>query len=44
MAAVMRYAATNVQEVVIPNSCHWLVEKQPDATVAVVGAFLDAPI
>ncbi|WP_453962570.1 alpha/beta fold hydrolase [Amorphus suaedae] len=44
MAVVMRYAATNVQEAVIPNSGHWLMEEQPDATVAVVRAFLDAPI
>lgn len=43
MAAVMREAATNVQEAVIANSGHWLMEEQPDATVAVVRAFLDAP-
>lgn len=43
MADVMRYAATNVQEAVIADSGHWLMEEQPDATVAVVRAFLDAP-
>lgn len=40
----MRYAATNVQEAVIPNSGHWLLEERPDGTVAVVRASLDAPI
>jgi pimeloyl-ACP methyl ester carboxylesterase len=41
MAIVMREAATNVQEVVIPGSGHWLMEEQPAATVAAVRAFLD---
>jgi pimeloyl-ACP methyl ester carboxylesterase len=41
MAAVMRAAATDVQEVVIPASGHWLMEEQPAATVAAVRAFLD---
>src|SRR4051794_1878195 len=41
MAAVMRFAATDVQEVVIPGSGHWLMEEQPGATVAAVRAFLD---
>ena len=34
MAVVMRTAATDVQEMVIPNSGHWLMEEQPKATVA----------
>jgi pimeloyl-ACP methyl ester carboxylesterase len=42
MAVVMRYAATDVQEAVIADSGHWLMEEQPEATVAVVRAFLDA--
>jgi len=41
MAVVMRAAATDVQEVVIPNSGHWLMEEQPVATVAAIRAFLD---
>jgi pimeloyl-ACP methyl ester carboxylesterase len=41
MAVVMRAAATDVQECVIPNSGHWLMEEQPVATVAAVRAFLD---
>jgi pimeloyl-ACP methyl ester carboxylesterase len=43
MAVVMRAAATNVQELVIPDSGHWLMEEQPAATVAAVRAFLDRP-
>jgi pimeloyl-ACP methyl ester carboxylesterase len=41
MAVVMRAAATDVQEVVIAGSGHWLMEEQPAATVAAVRAFLD---
>jgi pimeloyl-ACP methyl ester carboxylesterase len=44
MAVVMRAAASNVHELVIPGSGHWLMEEQPKATVAAVRAFLDAPI
>jgi pimeloyl-ACP methyl ester carboxylesterase len=41
MAAVMRAAATDVTERVIPNSGHWLMEEQPAATIAAIRAFLD---
>jgi pimeloyl-ACP methyl ester carboxylesterase len=41
MAVVMRAAATDVQELVIPGSGHWLMEEQPAATAAAVRAFLD---
>ena len=41
MAVVMRAAATDVQEQVIPASGHWLMEEQPVATVAALRAFLD---
>ncbi len=34
-------AATNVQELVIPDSGHWLMEEQPAATVPAVRAFLE---
>ncbi len=40
MAVVMRAAATNVQEVVIPRSGHWLMEENPAATVAAITEFL----
>jgi len=39
-AIVMRNAATNVTELVIPNAGHWLMEEQRDATVSAVSAFL----
>lgn len=42
MAVVMRFAADNVQECVIKDSGHWLMEEQPNATVAAVRTFLDA--
>jgi pimeloyl-ACP methyl ester carboxylesterase len=42
MAAVMRFAASHVEEKVIANSGHWLMEEQPEATIAAVRAFLDA--
>jgi pimeloyl-ACP methyl ester carboxylesterase len=41
MAVVMRAAASDVTELVIPNAGHWLMEEQPAATVATVHAFLD---
>ena len=40
MAFVMRFAADNVHQAVIPDSGHWLMEEQPDATVAAIKAFL----
>jgi pimeloyl-ACP methyl ester carboxylesterase len=40
MAVVMRAAATNVQEVVIPNSGHWLMEENPTATIAAIVNFI----
>ena len=41
MAAVMRAAASDVTEGVIPDSGHWIMEENPVATVAMVRAFLD---
>jgi pimeloyl-ACP methyl ester carboxylesterase len=41
MALVMRAAATDVEELVIADAGHWLMEEQPGATVAAVRAFLD---
>jgi len=40
-AVVMRNAATDVTEVVIPDAGHWLMEEQPEATVKAVRQFLD---
>jgi pimeloyl-ACP methyl ester carboxylesterase len=39
-AVVMRNAAVNVTELVIPNSGHWLMEEAPAATMAAIRAFL----
>lgn len=41
MAAVVRAAASDVTEGVIPDSGHWIMEENPAATVAMVRAFLD---
>jgi pimeloyl-ACP methyl ester carboxylesterase len=40
MATVMRFAATNVTEGVVPDSGHWIMEENPAATVAMARAFL----
>jgi pimeloyl-ACP methyl ester carboxylesterase len=41
-AAVMRNAATNVTEVVVPGAGHWLMEEATAETVKTVQSFLDA--
>jgi pimeloyl-ACP methyl ester carboxylesterase len=41
MATVMRAAATDVTQGVVPDSGHWLMEEQPKATVAMINAFLE---
>ena len=40
MATVMRAAATNVTEAVVPHSGHWVMEENPAATVKLVTDFL----
>ena len=40
-AKQMRNAATNVTEVIIPGSGHWLMEEAPAETVKAVQGFLD---
>jgi len=40
MAAVMRFAASDVTEGVIPDSGHWIMEENPAATIAMVRAFI----
>jgi len=41
MAAVVQAGAANVQERVVPNAGHWLMEEQPGITVAAIHEFLD---
>jgi pimeloyl-ACP methyl ester carboxylesterase len=41
-AAIMRNAAVNVTEVVVPNAGHWLMQEQPSATMAAIRSFLDS--
>ena len=40
-AVVMRNAATNVTELVVPGSGHWLMEEAPGQTIPALVAFLD---
>jgi pimeloyl-ACP methyl ester carboxylesterase len=42
MATVMRAAATNVTEAIIPNSGHWVMEENPLATVTLISGFLES--
>ncbi|MGN6277459.1 MAG: alpha/beta fold hydrolase [Sphingomonas sp.] len=45
MAVIMRSAATNVTELIVSNSGHWLMEEQPEPTIAAITAFLrDEPV
>ncbi|WP_288192363.1 alpha/beta hydrolase [uncultured Phyllobacterium sp.] len=41
MATVMRAAATDVTEGIIPDSGHWIMEENPEATTKMVRVFLD---
>jgi len=42
MATVMRVAATNVQEAIVPDSGHWIMEENPAATTKLVMDFLQS--
>ncbi|WP_293864565.1 alpha/beta hydrolase [uncultured Alsobacter sp.] len=42
MAEVMAFAATRVKGDVVPDAGHWIMEENPKATIALVGAFLRA--
>jgi len=42
MASVTRFAASDVQEAVVPDSGHWIMEENPQATIQIVRRFLDA--
>ena len=39
----IRFVATDVTGVVIPNSGHWLLEEEPTATIEAVRTFLERP-
>jgi pimeloyl-ACP methyl ester carboxylesterase len=41
MADDLRFVATDVTGIIIPNSGHWLMEEQPAATVTAIRTFLD---
>jgi len=41
-AVVMRNAATNVTELVVKGSGHWLMEEAPAETISAIQSFLDA--
>jgi pimeloyl-ACP methyl ester carboxylesterase len=40
MATVMRFTATDVQEAIVPDSGHWIMEENPSATTQLVTDFL----
>lgn len=40
MATVMRFAASDVREGVIPDSGHWIMEENPEATIRLVRDFI----
>jgi pimeloyl-ACP methyl ester carboxylesterase len=41
MATVMRFAAADVREAIIPDSGHWIMEENPSATTQLVTDFLN---
>jgi len=42
MATVMRFAARDVQEAIVPDAGHWIMEENPEATIQIVRDFLGA--
>ena len=40
-AIVMRNAASDVTELVVPNAGHWLMEEAPETTIAAIHRFID---
>jgi pimeloyl-ACP methyl ester carboxylesterase len=40
MAVVMRAAADDVTEGIVPDSGHWIMEENPGATITLVREFL----
>jgi pimeloyl-ACP methyl ester carboxylesterase len=43
VAIQMRNAATNVQEVIVPNAGHWLINEAPAPTITAVKDFFATP-
>jgi pimeloyl-ACP methyl ester carboxylesterase len=43
MATVMRFAANDVTEGIIPDSGHWIMEESPTATSVMVRSFISSP-
>jgi pimeloyl-ACP methyl ester carboxylesterase len=41
MATVMRFVAIDVQEAIVPDSGHWIMEENPSATIQLVSGFLN---
>lgn len=37
---LMRFAASNVTQGIVPNSGHWIMDENPTATIALVTGFL----
>jgi len=42
MATVMRFAASDVHEAIVPGAGHWVMEENPQATIQIVRGFLGA--
>jgi pimeloyl-ACP methyl ester carboxylesterase len=40
MATVMRFAASDVHEAIVPDAGHWIMEENPQATIQIVRGFL----
>jgi pimeloyl-ACP methyl ester carboxylesterase len=40
MATVTRFAATDVQEAIVPDAGHWIMEENPQGTIQLVRGFL----
>jgi pimeloyl-ACP methyl ester carboxylesterase len=43
MATVMRATAVNVEQGIVPNSGHWIMDENPAVTIAMVRSFLEKP-
>jgi pimeloyl-ACP methyl ester carboxylesterase len=41
MATIMRAVADDVREAVVPDSGHWIMEENPEATIRIVRDFLE---
>jgi pimeloyl-ACP methyl ester carboxylesterase len=41
MATVMRFAASDVREAIVPDSGHWIMEENPSAVTKIVTDFLN---